>query len=62
MDAVFTEERVLFPLGHHIAFTASEPTMRLYNPLIAANAPQLQAVKSIVGQPAGSLPFVVFGP
>lgn len=62
LDAVFIEERVLFPLAHHVVSTTSEPIMKLYNPLILSNAPQVQAVKSIVSQPAGSPPFVVFGP
>ncbi|KDQ06473.1 hypothetical protein BOTBODRAFT_39565 [Botryobasidium botryosum FD-172 SS1] len=34
----------------------------LYNSNIAINGPQLQAVASILAQPPGSAPFVIFGP
>lgn len=63
----FPMTRILFPTVEDIAdaFVAPvEPFQNtpLYNSLVAENHPQLQAVASIVSQPAGSIPFVVFGP
>ncbi|KAH9477519.1 Putative helicase mov-10-B.1 [Psilocybe cubensis] len=66
MDSVFTEDRVLFPRVTHITpGPARRPAslgMKLFNPLINTNPPQLQAVASIVSMRRGSPPFVVFGP
>ena len=66
MDAVFTEDRVLFPLITHLPGgrppSPSDATLKVFNSLISSNGPQLQAVVSIVAQRPGSLPFVVFGP
>jgi helicase MOV-10 len=68
MDAVFTEDRVLFPVVKHLHSgglqvpSASKPALKLYNTLISSNEPQLQAVVSVVEQCPGSLPFVIFGP
>ncbi|KAJ7676472.1 P-loop containing nucleoside triphosphate hydrolase protein [Mycena rosella] len=66
MDTAFSEARVLFPLPLHVP-AGSYPTpasarLTVFNPLIATNAPQLQAVVSIVKRPPGSVPFVIFGP
>ena len=69
LDTAFTQDRVLFPLVGHLSTTMKIPgvafstgTVRVFNPLIAQNPPQLQAVASIMKMPAGSVPFVVFGP
>jgi len=66
MDAVFTEDRVLFPLTTHLPGGkhpfSSDAALKVFNPLISSNAPQLQAVVSVVAQRPGSQPFVVFGP
>jgi helicase MOV-10 len=66
MDAVFTEDRVLFPLVMHLPSSgppsASKAALKVYNTLISSNEPQLQAIISVVAQPPGSLPFVIFGP
>lgn len=66
MDTEFTEDRVLFPLPLHVPKTPyptqARAQIRVFNPLIAANAPQLQAVVSIVKRAPGSTPFVIFGP
>ncbi|KAF8156820.1 RNA helicase [Crassisporium funariophilum] len=65
MDTVFTEDRVLFPFVTHLtgdAIPTSQTPIKLFNTLISTNAPQRQAVVSIVTQRPGSLPFVVFGP
>ena len=65
MDAAFTEDRVLFPLVTHLPSDVPSPSsagLKVYNDLISSNEPQLQAVVSVVGQPPGSLPFVIFGP
>jgi helicase MOV-10 len=66
MDTAYSEDRVLLPLPVHVPKT-SYPTrastrLTVFNPLIAANAPQLQAVISIVKRAPGSVPFVIFGP
>ncbi|KAJ7323066.1 P-loop containing nucleoside triphosphate hydrolase protein [Mycena albidolilacea] len=66
LNTVYSEDRVLFPLPLHVP-TTSYPTqararLGVFNPLIATNAPQLQAVVSIVKRPPGSVPFVIFGP
>jgi helicase MOV-10 len=66
MDAVFTEDRILFPLVKHLPSggppSASKSSLKVYNTLIASNESQLQAVVSVVAQRPGSLPFVIFGP
>ncbi|KAI4522633.1 P-loop containing nucleoside triphosphate hydrolase protein [Schizophyllum commune Loenen D] len=64
LDTVFDQPRALFPVAAHLA-SGPHPSaagLQTVNPLIATNAPQLQAVASIVKMPKGSLPFVVFGP
>ena len=66
MDAVFTEDRVLFPVVRHLPSggppSVPKSALKVYNTLISRNGPQLQAVVSVVAQPPGSLPFVIFGP
>ena len=66
MDAVFTEDRVLFPIVKHLPTggppSVSKSALKVYNNLISSNERQLQAVVSIVAQQPGSLPFVIFGP
>ncbi|KAJ7512385.1 P-loop containing nucleoside triphosphate hydrolase protein [Mycena galericulata] len=66
MDTAFSEDRVLFPLPLHVPKvpypTQASARIKVFNPLIAANAPQLQAVVSIVKRRPGSVPFVIFGP
>ncbi|KAJ7199239.1 P-loop containing nucleoside triphosphate hydrolase protein, partial [Mycena pura] len=66
LDTAFSEDRVLFPLPGHVPKapypTPANTQITVFNPLIAANAPQLQAVVSIVKRPPGSVPFVIFGP
>ncbi|KAG6811022.1 hypothetical protein H0H92_009325 [Tricholoma furcatifolium] len=66
LDSAFSEERVMFP-GQKFLPKGTYPKpadvrLQLANPLIEKNLPQLQAVVSIVKQPPGSLPFVIFGP
>jgi hypothetical protein len=66
MNTVFLQNRVLFPLSCHVPRTPyptqANARLQVFNPLIAGNVPQLQAVVSIVKRPAGSVPFVIFGP
>lgn len=66
MDTVFTQDRVLFPRVTHLpggnAPSSSDAALKVFNPLISSNAPQLQVVVSVVAQRPGSPPFVVFGP
>jgi helicase MOV-10 len=60
-------ERILFPSEEHIA-GAYPPTadeidgLRLYNRYMEGNPAQKLAVASILSQPPGSVPFVIFGP
>jgi len=66
MDTVFEQNRILFPTREHFGAVACPSILRVqravYNPNIASNAAQLQAIASILGLPAGSPPFCVFGP
>ncbi|KAJ7150890.1 P-loop containing nucleoside triphosphate hydrolase protein [Mycena crocata] len=66
MDTAFSEDRVLFPLPAHVPKTPyptqASARLKTFNPLIATNAPQLQAVVSIVKRRSSSVPFVIFGP
>ncbi|KAH9948069.1 P-loop containing nucleoside triphosphate hydrolase protein [Amylocystis lapponica] len=66
LDTAFHPERLLFPRKEHIKFKSapSSAGMRpwIFNRLIAENPAQLQAVTSIANLPAGSPPFVLFGP
>lgn len=66
IDAVFTEDRLLFPFVKHLPSgeppSASRSALKVYNTLISSNEHQLQAVVSVVAQRPGSLPFVIFGP
>lgn len=62
MDTVFTEERILFPVDRHLPKRPPRVALKLFNGLLSKNEPQLQAVASILSSPAGSPPFVVFGP
>ncbi|KAF8217659.1 P-loop containing nucleoside triphosphate hydrolase protein [Mycena galopus ATCC 62051] len=66
LGTAYSEDRVLFPLPLHVP-SAMYPTqararMKVFNPLIATNVPQLQAVMAVVKRPPGSVPFVIFGP
>ncbi|KAL0958006.1 hypothetical protein HGRIS_000180 [Hohenbuehelia grisea] len=66
----FAEERVLFPVESHLLSTSTSRSLiaprpvdlRFFNQLVEANLPQARAVTSIVGQPPGSPPFILFGP
>lgn len=63
MNTEFGEARILFPAPSHLLeFPRNTPRIKLYNRLIESNAQQLQAVTSICFSPAGSPPFIVFGP
>ncbi|ESK92581.1 rna helicase [Moniliophthora roreri MCA 2997] len=64
LDQNFSLAHVMFPSQAHIPSTVpnSQGIYELHNPLIAGNGPQLQAIASIVNRPAGSAPFVIFGP
>ncbi|KAK7046911.1 Rna helicase [Favolaschia claudopus] len=66
LDTAYSEDRVLFPVAQHVPTipypTPSSAKLRVFNSLIGTNAPQLQAVVSIVKRPPGSVPFVIFGP
>jgi helicase MOV-10 len=66
MDTVFQQKRILFPTRGHL-YGISCPNIygirgTIYNPGIASNRAQLQAVASILSLPAGSPTFCVFGP
>lgn len=67
LDSAFEEDRIFFPLQKHLSHTTSlgasqNPGLAYYNPLIGSNERQSLAVKSIASLPAGSAPFIVFGP
>ncbi|KAJ4467007.1 RNA helicase, partial [Lentinula aciculospora] len=66
LDSAFSQDRVLFPTKLHssktIPRTNASTILRWYNPLIARNPPQKQAVLSIAYREPGSTPFVIFGP
>ena len=64
LDSKFARERVLFPGPEHLGSDSIPQgiSCRTFNPAIATNPRQLQAVCSIVCAPAGSVPFVLFGP
>lgn len=68
MDTAFAQDRVLFPTRAHLPGgtyqypLAKDVKLKVFNPLIAQNPPQLQAVTSIAQRAPGSVPFVIFGP
>ena len=66
LDTAFIEDRILFPEVGHLPQgrirSMAEFKLDLFNPLIANNEHQIQAIVSILRLPAGSPPFIVFGP
>ncbi|PPQ72286.1 hypothetical protein CVT24_004675 [Panaeolus cyanescens] len=66
MDSLFTEERILFPDLRHLHELQQRMQARIslnpFNPLIARNEPQMQAIHAMLAMPPGSLPLVIFGP
>ncbi|KAL0958010.1 hypothetical protein HGRIS_000184 [Hohenbuehelia grisea] len=66
MDTAFATDRALFPTMAHAHsaphYTPQNFPFDMYNSLIRTNLPQYQAVVSIVKQPLGSTPFIIFGP
>ena len=67
LNTAFAESRVLFPDATHIQHLrrptqATMDDLSLTDRKIGENPPQLEAVTAIVKRPAGSVPFVVFGP
>lgn len=62
LATAFVEPRVLFPAPEHEKQVKSIGTLKIINPLVRENPPQMMAIKSIMALPAGSPPFVVFGP
>ncbi|KAG9124505.1 hypothetical protein FRC07_011359 [Ceratobasidium sp. 392] len=62
LATAFVEPRVLFPTLAHEKRGRAVGQVTTINPLVQGNPPQLMAVKSIMSLPAGSPPFVIFGP
>ncbi|KAF7966507.1 hypothetical protein HWV62_21353 [Athelia sp. TMB] len=62
LDTAFTQDRVLFPEPKHVQAPFPPRALTIVNKLIATNPNQLMAVKGIVNQQPGSVPFIVFGP
>ncbi|KAG8746581.1 hypothetical protein FRC10_004433 [Ceratobasidium sp. 414] len=62
LATAFVEPRVLFPAPTHEKQKRAIGHVTTINPLVQGNLPQLTAVKSIMGLPGGSPPFVIFGP
>ncbi|KAG8954847.1 hypothetical protein FRC04_010330 [Tulasnella sp. 424] len=67
--SIYKERRALFPEDADIrALGLAAPSARArravtpFDPRVAANPPQLQAVTAIARLPAGGIPFVIFGP
>lgn len=58
--------RFLFPTDAEIGLkaipTVSDLSLVPFNPLIADNAEQLQAIRCILRLQKGAAPFIVFGP
>lgn len=67
LDIPFFPGRVLFPEESHL-IGQSPPDdediaeIKVINPLLATNRPQMEAIAAILAQRAGAPPFVVFGP
>ena len=67
LSVAWNPERILFPTAEHTR-GGHPPTqdeingIRLFNKYLEGNPPQKLAVASILSQPAGSVPFVIFGP
>lgn len=61
-----SSQRLLFPLPQHVplhhTLQDNRDPITLYNRQIATNAPQLQAVKSILNMKDNAAPFIIFGP
>lgn len=67
VNSDFSPDRVLFPDASHIAGLRRPSDTEMsrittFNPFIATNPPQLEAVTAIVNRPPGSVPFVIWGP
>lgn len=63
LDTAFAPARLLFPtIGHILTGQSAQTALAVYNPLIATNPPQLQAIRAILRLPPGSPPFALFGP
>ena len=66
LSSAFNPSRLLFPKQRDAVRSKPPVTEEIknwiYNPLIASNIEQTQAVASIVQLPAGHAPFIVFGP
>ena len=66
LDADFLQDRILFPEIIHLpqrqVRSIAKTHLNLFNPLIANNEPQRQAILSILSLDPGSVPFIVFGP
>lgn len=63
LDTAFAQDRMLFPSPEHDQGPPNASAhLNITNRLIANNPNQLLAVKGIVNQQPGAVPFVVFGP
>lgn len=67
INSEFSPDRVFFPDSNHISGLCRPSVQALeqintFNPLVASNPPQLEAVAAIVNRPAGAVPFVIWGP
>ncbi|TFK49293.1 P-loop containing nucleoside triphosphate hydrolase protein [Heliocybe sulcata] len=63
LDAALRGEHLFFPLPRHISgLSAPQGIITPYNPIIASNPAQMQAIRSILSMKERSVPFVVFGP
>ncbi|TFY71300.1 hypothetical protein EVG20_g1693 [Dentipellis fragilis] len=64
LNIVVALDRLLFPSESHTGALKPTGNVQLtpFNKLMAINLPQLKAINAILHRPAGSPPFVLFGP
>ncbi|KAG8929264.1 hypothetical protein FRC01_004611 [Tulasnella sp. 417] len=67
INSEFCPDKVLFPDSTHIKGLRRPSSqvmqqINTFNPLVASNSAQLEAVAAIVNRPAGAVPFVIWGP
>lgn len=63
LDSTFAPARVLHPtFADTIATRPFVHMGPIHNQLINANPAQLLAIQTVVSQPPGAMPFIIFGP
>lgn len=67
LSVAWNPERIQFPTQEHVTCLTAPTTLelasvRFFNRKLERNPPQRLAVASVLMQPPGSVPFVIFGP